>query len=168
MPPAAVIAPFAMAAFILLVACFNFMNNAIAIAGRRLREIGIRKAIGGSREELVVQFLSETFLFCFCAMGIGLVLAEYFTEGWNGMWRGIEITINYRDNADFILVLAALLSFTALLAGAYPAFYISRFRPIEVLRNTVKIRAVNRLTKVLLTVQFSISLAAVICLSVLF
>ena len=93
MPPAAVIAPFAMAGVLLLVACFNFMNNAIAVAANRLKEIGIRKVIGGKRKELIFQFLSETMVFCILALLFGLILAEYFVAGWNAMWPSIELTI---------------------------------------------------------------------------
>jgi len=124
MPLAAVIAPFAMAGFLLLVACFNFMNNAIAVAGTRLKEIGIRKVIGGNRKVLIIQFLSETLVFCLLALLLSLVLAEYFTAGWNGMWSGIEISIKYVDNIELVIVLAVLILLTALLAGGYPAFYI--------------------------------------------
>ena len=162
MPLAAVIAPFAMAGLLLLVACFNFMNSAIAVAGTRLKEIGIRKVIGGRRKELIFQFLSETLVFCFLAMGLALVLAEYFVDGWNGMWAGIEIVINYRDNITFFIVILLLMVVTALLAGGYPAFYISSFKPIEILRGTTRFGGANLLTKSLLVVQFSISLAAVI------
>ena len=162
MPPAAVIAPFAMAGFLLLVACFNFMNNAIAVAGNRLKEIGIRKVIGGRRKELIIQFLSETMFFCLLSLGIGLVLAEYLTDGWNSMWGGIEIGIHYRDNIPFFIVLFVLMVFTALLSGGYPAFYVSAFKPIQILRGTTRFGGANWLTKSLLVFQFSISLAAVI------
>jgi ABC-type antimicrobial peptide transport system permease subunit len=162
MPPAAVIAPFAMAGFLLLVACFNFMNNAIAVAGNRLKEIGIRKVIGGRRKELIIQFLAETLVFCVLALLLGMVLAEYFTAGWNGMWSGIEIRIRYADNLELMVVLSVLVLLTALLAGGYPAFYISSFRPIQILRGTTRFGGANLLTKSLLVFQFSISLAAVI------
>lgn len=162
MPPAAVIAPFAMAGFLLLVACFNFMNNAIAVSGNRLKEIGIRKVIGGRRKELILQFLSETMVFCMMSLGLALVLAEYFTAGWNSMWAGIEISIRYADNITFLVVLFVLMTFTALLAGGYPAFYISAFKPIQILRGTTRFGGANWLTKSLLVFQFSISLAAVI------
>jgi len=162
MPPAAVIAPFVMAGFLLLVACFNFMNNAIAVAGNRLKEIGIRKVIGGKRKELILQFLSETMFFCMLALGLALVLAEFLTDGWNSMWAGIEISIQYRDNITFLIVLFVLMTFTALLAGGYPAFYISSFKPIQILRGTTRFGGTNWLTKSLLVFQFSISLAAVI------
>src|SRR6185436_1371816 len=162
MPPAAVIAPFAMAGLLLLVACFNFMNNAIAVAGNRLKEIGIRKVIGGRRKELIMQFLAETTLFCIAAMALALVLAEYFTAGWNGMWSGIELSVRYRDNIPFFLVLGGLTLFSALLAGGYPAFYISSFRPIDILRGRQRLGGGGMLSKSLLVLQFSISLAAVI------
>ncbi len=162
MPPAAVIAPFAMAGFLLLVACFNFMNNAIAVASTRLKEIGIRKVIGGKRKELIFQFLSETFVFCILALLLGMVLAEYFTAGWNGMWGGLEISIHYAENIELIVVLGVLTFLTALLAGGYPAFYISSFKPIEILRGSTRFGDANLLTKSLLVIQFSISLAAVI------
>jgi putative ABC transport system permease protein len=162
MPPAAVIAPFFMAGLILLVACFNFMNNAIAVAGKRLKEIGIRKVVGGKRRQLIVQFLSETFIFCFVAGLIALVLGEYFVAGWDALWPGIELSVRYADNIPFIVMLILLLATTAFLAGAYPAFYISSFRPIQILRGTTKFGGTNLLTKCLLVFQFTISLAAVI------
>ena len=162
MPLAAVVAPFVMSAFLLLVACFNFMNNAIAIAGSRLKEIGIRKVIGGRRKELIFQFLAETTFFCLLSLGVALVLAEYFTDGWNGMWAGLDIAIHYQDNWRFLGAMGALMLVTALLAGGYPAFYISAFRPIQILRGTVRFGGANALTKGLLVFQFSISLAAVI------
>jgi putative ABC transport system permease protein len=162
MPPAAVIAPFAMAGLLLLVACFNFMNNAIAVASTRLKEIGIRKVIGGKRKELIFQFLSETFVFCMLALLLGMVLAEYFTAGWNGTWGGLEISIHYANNLELVIVLALLILLTALLAGGYPAFYISSFKPIEILRGSTRFGDANLLSKSLLVVQFSISLATVI------
>jgi putative ABC transport system permease protein len=162
MPPAAVFAPFTMAVFILLVACFNVTNNAIAIAARRLKEIGIRKVVGGRRKELIIQFLSETFLFCLIALGFGMVLAEYFIAGWDLMWPGLEFSIQYKDNLDFFIMLVILLLFTSILAGAYPAFYISKFKPISILRGTTRFGGTNLFTKSLLVFQFSISLAAVI------
>lgn len=161
-PPAAVIAPFAMASLLLLVACFNFMNNAIAVAGNRLKEIGIRKVIGGRRTELVFQFLTEALIFCLLSLLAAMVLAEYFTSGWNAMWNGIEMQISYADNIKLLVVLALLIAFTTLLAGGYAAFYISSYKPIQILRGTTKLGGGNVLTRSLLVFQFSISLAAVI------
>jgi putative ABC transport system permease protein len=162
MPPAAVVAPFTMAAFLLLVACFNFTNNSIAAAGKRLKEIGIRKVIGGRRKELIFQFLAETLLFCMMALFLALILAEFLVSGWEMMWPGLELNVHYLDNAPFLIALSSLLITTALLAGSYPAFYISSFRPIQILRGTTRFGGTNLFTKSLLVIQFSISLAAVI------
>jgi len=162
MPLAAVIAPFAMAGFLLLVACFNFMNNAIAIAGSRLKEIGIRKVVGSRRKQLILQFLAETFVFCLLALALALVWAEFLTAGWNGMWRGLEITLSYLDNPELLTALGILITVTASIAGGYPAFYISGFRPMEILRGHTTLGGINWFTKSLLVFQFSISLAAVI------
>jgi ABC-type antimicrobial peptide transport system permease subunit len=162
MPPAGVLAPFFMAGFILLVACFNFTNHSIAMAGKRLKEIGIRKVVGGRRRELIVQFLSETFFFCLIALAGALFLGEYFVAGWDAMWPAIELSIRYEENWPFFATLAGLIVVTAALAGGYPALYISSFRPIQVLRDRVQLGGMNWFTKSLLVVQFSISLAAVI------
>jgi len=162
MPPAAVLAPFAMAGFLLLVACFNFTNNAIAVAGSRLKEIGIRKVVGGRRKELIGQFLAETLIFALLALALSLVLAEYLVAGWDSMWPSIELSIRYADNLKFFGVLTGLVVLTALLAGGYPAFYVSSFRPIEVLRDRLQLGSINWFTKSLLVLQFSISLMAVI------
>jgi ABC-type antimicrobial peptide transport system permease subunit len=162
MPPAAVLAPFFMAGFLLLVACFNFTNNSIAVAGKRLKEIGIRKVVGGRRKELIIQFLSETLVFALIALGLSLFLAEYLVAGWDSLWPSIELSVRYRDNLPFFVVLTVLVVFTALLAGGYPAFYISSFRPIQVLRDKIQLGGMNWFTKSLLVAQFSISLAAVI------
>ncbi len=162
MPPAGVLAPFVMAGFLLLVACFNFTNNAIAVAGKRLKEIGIRKVVGGRRKELIVQFLSETMIFALLALGLSLFLAEYLVAGWDSLWPSIELSLRYSDNLPFFGMLTGLVVLTALLAGGYPAFYISSFRPIEVLRDRVQLGGINWFTKSLLVLQFSISLMAVI------
>jgi ABC-type antimicrobial peptide transport system permease subunit len=162
MPPAAVMAPFFMAVFLLLVACFNFTNNAIAVAGNRLKEIGIRKVVGGRRKELIIQFLSETLVFSVIALVIALFLGELFVRGWDAMWPGIELSVRYQDNVPFILTLIGLAIGSALIAGSYPAFYISSFKPIQVLRDKVKFGSTSWLTKSMLVFQFSISLAAVI------
>jgi ABC-type antimicrobial peptide transport system permease subunit len=162
MPPAGVLAPFIMAGFMLLVACFNFTNNAIALAGKRLKEIGIRKVVGGQRKELIFQFLSETLVFCLLALGAGLFLSDYFVAGWSSLWPSIELEVTYLDNLPFFSVLLGLIIVTALLAGGYPAFYLSAFRPIQVLRDRATLGGMNWLTKSLLVVQFSISLAALI------
>ena len=161
-PPAAVIAPFFMALFLLLVACFNFTNNSIAMAGKRLKEIGIRKVLGGKRKELVLQFFMESFAFCFFALTGALFLAEVFASGWNSIWTDLEISIHYLDNIPLMAAIVVLVLLTTLLSGGYPALFISSFNPVSVLKGTVKFGGNNLFTKSLLVLQFSLSLAAVI------
>jgi len=143
-------APFAMAAFILLVACFNFMNNSMAVAGNRLKEIGVRKVIGGRKKELVMQFLQRRSSSASWRWAADLFSPNIFTEGWNGMWAGLDIAIIYKDNTSLFVALFVLIVVTSVLAGGYPAFYISKFRPIEILRGTLKFRGTTPPTKSLL------------------
>src|SRR5688500_17512682 len=161
-PRAVVIAPAIMAILILLIACFNLTNTAIAISSRRLKEIGIRKVMGGLRKQLIVQFIGETTLICFFALLAGLLFAEFLTQGWNSMWEYMRITPLYVDNPQFLAFLGGVLIFTGLLAGAYPAFYISHFEPISILKGKLKFGGTNHFTRVLLGLQFAISLMAIV------
>jgi cell division protein FtsX len=161
-PPAAIVGTATMGTLILLLACFNLTNTAIAISSRRLKEIGIRKVMGGLRKQLIAQFIGETTLVCFCALLLGLVFAEALTEGWNVMWEYMRIEPHYLDNPPFLIFITAVLFFTGLLAGAYPAFYISNFQPISILKGKVKFGGTNHFTRTLLGLQFAISLISIV------
>jgi len=84
-PPSAVVGPVVMAAFLLLLSCFNFTNISVAMAGRRLKEIGIRKTMGGVRLQLIIQFLGESVVLCFMALVTGLVIAEFLVPAYNSL-----------------------------------------------------------------------------------
>jgi len=161
-PPAAIVGAAAMGILILLIACFNLTNTAIAISSRRLKEIGIRKVMGGMRKQLILQFIGETMLICFFALLVGLFLAEILAEGWNLMWDGMRIELQYSNNLSFLIFTVVVLIFTGLLAGAYPAFYISNFQPISILKGKVKFGGTNYFTRTLLGLQFAISLIAIV------
>lgn len=161
-PPAAIVGSAAMGILILLIACFNLTNTAIAISSRRLKEIGIRKVMGGMRKQLILQFIGETMLICFFALLVGLFLAEILAEGWNLMWDGMRIELQYSNNLSFLIFTVVVLIFTGLLAGAYPAFYISNFQPISILKGKVKFGGTNYFTRTLLGLQFAISLIAIV------
>ena len=160
--PAAVIAPNIMAALILLIACFNFTNTSIAIAAKRLKEIGIRKVLGGNRPQLIFQFMGENLLLCFLALLTGLLFAEVFVPAYSQLWDFLDISLSYTDNLDFLLFLIVLLIVTAVFAGAYPALFISKFEPAGILKGSLKLSGTNNFTRTLLTLQFSISLIALI------
>ena len=162
LPTAAAIAPIIMAVLLLLLACFNFTNTSIAIASGRLKEIGIRKVMGSQRKQLIGQFLSENLVLALIALVVGLLMAEFLVPAYNEMWPFLEINLSYLENIKFFGFLVALLLFTGFIAGSYPAFYISSFKPSEILRGTLKYGKTSIFTRVLLTFQFAISLVAII------
>jgi ABC-type antimicrobial peptide transport system permease subunit len=163
-PLAAVVGLGVMAIFILLIACFNLTNTAIAISSRRLKEIGIRKVMGSSRAHLIVQFIGETMIICFLALVVGLVLGEFvLIPAFNALWPNLKVTTQYVGRPDFLLFMVGTLLFTGLLAGSYPAFYISKFQPTSILKGKLKFGGTNVFTRVLLTLQFGISLMGIVC-----
>jgi putative ABC transport system permease protein len=161
-PPAAVVAPILMALLVLLIGCFNMTNTAIAISSRRLKEIGIRKVMGSLRSQLIVQFLGETFFICAIAFVLGLFLGEVLIGAWNALWEHMKLTSHYIDNPDFLIFIVSVLFITALLSGGYPAFYISHFEPVGILKGKLKFGGTNLFTRILLALQYSISLLAII------
>ncbi|MBL6449544.1 ABC transporter permease [Fulvivirga sp. 29W222] len=162
LPTAAVVAPAVMAFLVLLIAIFNFTNTAIAMSSRRLKEIGIRKVMGSRRKQLIGQFMAENLTLCFLAGIVAILLAEILVPAYNQMWEFMELNMDYLGNAGFFLFMFGLLIVTGLLAGSYPAFYISSFEPTSILKGTTKFGGITGFTKLLLTLQYSISLIALI------
>ncbi len=162
LPAAAVVAPGIMAILLLLLACFNFTNTSIAIANRRLKEIGLRKVLGSLRSQLIFQFLSENILLAFFGLIVGLLIAHFLVPAYSQMWPFLDIDMNYQQNAGFFGFLILLLILTGVIAGSYPAFYISGFKPASILRGNLKYGGTNTFTRILLTLQYAISLVAII------
>lgn len=161
-PISAIIGSMVMGVLILLIACFNLTNTAIAISSRRLKEIGIRKVMGSMRRQLIVQFIGETMFICFLALVLGLGLTDILVRGWNTMWNYMQLTPHYLDNPTFLFFLIGVLVFTGILAGSYPAFYISKFEPVSILKGKLKFGGTNYFTRILLGLQFAISLIAIV------
>ncbi|HPM31840.1 MAG TPA: ABC transporter permease [Chryseolinea sp.] len=163
-PLAAVIGVGLMGIFVLLIAIFNLTNTAVAISSRRLKEIGIRKVMGSSRKDLIFQFIGETTLICFLALIAGLVIGEFFLiPAFNKLWPDFNMVTDYFGRPNFLIFLILTLLFTSLLAGGYPAFYISKFEPASILKGTQKFGGTNLFTRILLCLQFAISLAGIVC-----
>jgi len=160
--PAAITAPNIMAILILLLACFNFTNTAIAMSNKRLKEIGIRKTVGGSRGQLIFHFLGENILLCAMALVIGIIFATWLVPKYSDMWPGMTLVLDLADNKELVLFLVAVLLGTAFIAGGYPALYVSKFKPVSILRGTLKVGRSSILSKVLLTLQFTISVLSLI------
>jgi ABC-type antimicrobial peptide transport system permease subunit len=147
----------------LLIACFNLTNTTIAISARRLKEIGIRKVMGSARIQLVIQFIGETTFICLLALIAGLGIADFLVAGWNLMTSNfIHLETDYLGSPGFFLFLCAVLLLTGILAGSYPAFYISKFTPVTVLKGKLKFGGTNYFTRILLGLQFSISLISIV------
>lgn len=161
MEPAAVITPQVMALLILLVACFNFTNTSIANSNRRLKEIGVRKVLGGSRSQLIKQFMSENLTVCFLALIVSIGIATYLVPAYAAMWEGMELKLTFTEDFRLYLFLALLLIFTTLLAGLYPSLYISKYRPVNILRGGMSIGGSGRLTKFLLATQYTFTVIAI-------
>lgn len=163
-PLAAVIGIGLMGIFVLLIAIFNLTNTAVAISSRRLKEIGIRKVMGSTRKDLIFQFIGETTLICFVSLALGIVIAELLLlPAFNKLWPEFNMVTDYFGRSNFMIFMVLTLIFTSLLAGSYPAFYISKFEPASILKGTLKFGGTNTFTRVLLCLQFAISLAGIVC-----
>jgi ABC-type antimicrobial peptide transport system permease subunit len=145
---------------ILFIACFNFTNTAIAYAQKRLKEIGIRKTFGGVKKQIITQFLLENFIQSLIALLIAMDLAHRWINWMNIQWP-IELKDDYLTNPILIIFLFILLVIVTVIAGAYPAFYISRFQPSHILKGDIKLTGTNLFNRVLLTLQFGLSMVAI-------
>ena len=160
--PAAVISPPVMALFILLIACFNFANTSISTFSKRLKEIGLRKTFGGQRRQLVSQFMLETIIICLFALFVAIVFAEFLVPAYSSLWSYMSIELTFTKYAVFWLFLVLLLLLTGFIAGVYPALYVSSFSPVNIMKGGAPFMGSGRLSSVLLMLQFTISIMALV------
>lgn len=147
--------------FVLILACINFMNLSTARSEKRAKEVGIRKSIGSTRNQLINQFLSESFLVVIFAFVVALVLVLLSLKGFNNL-ANKEIDFPW-TNLMFWLISILFIIITALLAGSYPALYLSSFEPVKVLKGTFRAGRFAALPrKVLVVIQFTVSVALII------
>ena len=160
--PAAFIAPAIMSILILLIAAFNFANTSIAAAGKRLKEIGLRKMLGGHKRQLMVQFLFENLLITLLSLFVGIGLSKFLVPAYSSMWEYMDISLSFSKYVNFWFFLFALLVIAGFLAGGYPALYISSFRPITILQGKTTLGSAGILSRIFLTMQFAISVMALV------
>jgi ABC-type antimicrobial peptide transport system permease subunit len=147
--------------FVLLLACINFMNLSTARSEKRAKEVGIRKTVGSLRPQLIRQFLTESIVVAFLSLLIALLFVLALIPFFNGL-SDKEIHLP-GANIFFWLLIIAFTLFTGIVSGSYPAFYLSGFEPIKVLKGSLRIgRFASLPRKVLVVVQFSISIALII------
>ena len=161
MPPAAVWGNLTLAILLLLTAALNFANMTISVCNRRLREIGVRKVMGGTRAQLMRQLLSEALIVVCLSTLLGMLLAYPIVDWFNETWKFTSLKVDYTDPALGVFLLSAVLG-TTLLAGSYPAFYISSFRPSSIFRGGVLFNSKNVFSRVMMGLQVAISLVSVI------
>ncbi|NII27997.1 FtsX-like permease family protein [Pseudoflavitalea sp. X16] len=147
--------------FVLLLACINFMNLSTARSEKRAREVGIRKTMGSLRSQLIGQFLGESIIVAFVAFILSIGLALLSLSFFNGL-ADKEVSLPW-SNPIFWLMALAFTVFTGIISGSYPAFYLSRFDPVKVLKGTFKAGRFSALPrKILVVVQFTVSIALII------
>ena len=150
------------AAFILLIACINFMNLSTARSEKRAKEVGIRKVVGAQKSGLVAQFIGESILLASFAGILAIIIVQLCLSPFNQL-VGKELFIGY-GNPLFWLFFLGFIFFTGFIAGSYPAFYLSSYQPVKVLKGTFKAsHALVTPRKALVVLQFTFAIALIIC-----
>lgn len=153
--------------FVLLLACINFMNLSTARSEKRAKEVGVRKAIGSARGQLIAQFFSESFLVVMVAFVFSLILVTALLPFFNEV-ADKKIAMLWSNPVFWIMGIGFSI-FTGLVAGSYPALYLSSFQPVKVLKGTFRIgRFASIPRKVLVVMQFAVSVALIIGTIVVF
>ncbi|HVX52807.1 MAG TPA: ABC transporter permease [Chitinophagaceae bacterium] len=153
--------------FVLLLACINFMNLSTARSEKRAKEVGIRKTVGSLRSQLILQFFNESLLTVLFALALSVLMVQCALPFFNNV-SGKQMALPW-GNVYFWLLCLVFAILTAVVSGSYPAFYLSSFKPVKVLKGTFKagrLAAVPR--KVLVVLQFSISVSLIIATIVVY
>jgi ABC-type antimicrobial peptide transport system permease subunit len=152
----------AAALFILLIACINFMNLATARSGTRAKEVGMRKAIGAFRTDIIKQFFGESLLLSFTALMFSLILLYLFLPVFNNL-SGKELSLSGSGGIQIILGFIGIALFTGLLSGSYPALFLSSFQTVNVIKNFPQSGKKGSLfRKILVVTQFSLTIIILI------
>jgi putative ABC transport system permease protein len=156
------------AIFLVLIASMNYMNLATARSTRRAREVGLRKVVGSRRGPLVLQFLSESLVFTLISLLISIVLIIVLLPKFN-LLAGKTFNIHVIYSPVVLLSLLAIILIVGILGGSYPAFFLSRFSPVTVLKGEVTQGSAGSLfRKILVVIQFTVSVIMIICTLVVF
>ena len=150
------------ALLILIIACINFMNLSTARSAIRGKEVGMRKVVGAHRSQLIKQFLGESLLLSFIALLLALVLVEIFLPIFNALADKI-LVFRYFDNFSLLVSLVGIVLFTGVVAGSYPAFFISASRPINVLSGGRAYVPTSIVRRIFVVAQFAISIIFIAC-----
>ncbi|MBK8634988.1 MAG: ABC transporter permease [Saprospiraceae bacterium] len=158
---AAIYGPLVLAILILLSACLNFANTTVARSNQRLKEMGVRKVLGGSKSQLIIQQLLESSLIVFFALCLSTIFTAWWLPTYNRMFDGIALSANYFEDFQLFQFMVFLLLFVTLLAGLYPSLYIARFNASQIFRGGVNYGGTNLFSRVLLGMQILIAFITV-------
>jgi len=154
------------AIFILIIACINFMNLSTAKASKRLKEVGIKKVVGASRSSLIIQYIGESILMAVASLIIALLLVELLLPAFRQI-TGKDISLKF--NANLILSAILITLITGLIAGSYPALYLSRFKPVSILKGKlITSSGESWIRKGLVVFQFTISVVLIVSVLVVY
>jgi ABC-type antimicrobial peptide transport system permease subunit len=152
----------AIAIFVLLIACINFMNLSTARSAKRAREVGVRKVVGAVKRQIIMQFYGESCIFTFLALILALICVNLALPAFNTL-TGKDISFAALTSGSTPLAVLGILLTTGFIAGSYPALFLSSFHPVKVLKGTVSSGASGRVfRKILVVVQFSLSISLII------
>ena len=144
------------ALFVLLIACINFVNLTVARSIKRAKEIGIRKVVGGDRQQLIIQFLGESFLLCIIAFALAIGLVKLILPVFNDL-SNKALALSYLFDIKLVAGYILLFILTALLAGFYPAIVLSGYSPVQTLYSRFNLAGKNYLQKSLVVLQFALA-----------
>lgn len=154
------------AIFILVIACINFMNLSTAKASRRMKEVGIKKVVGASKGSLILQYIGESILMAFASLIIALLLVELLLPAFREI-TGKDISLHFNINLIGAAISIALI--TGLIAGSYPAFYLSGFKPVSILKGKlITSSGESWIRKGLVVFQFTISVGLIVSVLVVY
>ncbi len=149
------------ALFILVIACINFINLTVARSLKRAKEIGIRKVVGSDRKQLITQFLGESFILCFGAFVLAIIIVQLTLPAFNHL-SNKALSLSYLLDTKLVLLYMALFIVTGLLAGFYPALVLSGYNPVDTLYSRFMLHGKNYLQKSLVVLQFSLATLLII------
>jgi putative ABC transport system permease protein len=158
---AATYGPLVLAILIFISACLNFSNTTVAYAGRRLKEIGMRKVMGSTYGQLMGQVLAECCVIVAASILLSMVLNSWWLPVFNRMFGWVDVKADYLHDTRLQLFMVYMLAGATLLAGGYPAFYLSRFSPTSIFRGSVKFGGTNLFSRIMLGLQLSIAIITV-------
>ena len=147
---------------ILVIACINFINLSIGRSFTRTHEIGLRKTLGALRSQLIAQFWSEAFLICFFALGVSIALCQWLLPKYSQLFA-MNVTDDILASPVIWVGVTGVFFIITLIAGGYPAWLMSRFNVINILKGKVSIKRSQKLRNSLIVVQFSIAILLMIC-----